>query len=286
MSPRTFALTVGLPIVGAVVLILALVASPADQRVQVAGGALVAAVAGLSVASVGVFGGVLVPGLLLIGIDTAIVAPLSLMLQVLIIPLAAASHYSQGNVSHRVTRPLIAGGLLGALGGVAFVSFLRPDLVARLIALVIIGVGLLVLATMRFRGLGQERGDDVPTGRVAGIGFVAGFPTAISGAGWGPVGVTLLILSRFETRIAVGSSTFGRIFIALASVGFYILLGKGSALQNVVNHWWLLPALWAGAILAILPGSMIIGRIGRTRGTIAVTILSISLAIPTLIFGR
>jgi len=83
-SWRAFTL---LPIVaGTVALLLVATAPPAD-RAMLFGAAIVAAVAGLSATSVGVFGAVLVPGLLLLGVPPAVAAPLSLLVQVVVIPL-------------------------------------------------------------------------------------------------------------------------------------------------------------------------------------------------------
>lgn len=286
MTPRAFTLSVGLPVLCAAVIAASLLVAPASDRGRLVLETFVAMLAGASVSSVGVFGGVLVPGLLLAGADPLYVPPLSLMLQVLVIPLGAASHYRLGNVSQSIALPLVVGGTIGAAIGVFFVATIPAALVARLIAGVIVSVGVMVLLTLRLRGLGHVRdARDVPTGRVGLIGSLAGFPTAISGAGWGPVGMTLLILSRIDPRQAVGSSTFGRLFIALFSVAFYVLFGKSAALQSIASHWWLIPALWAGAIVAIVPGAFVVTRLGRARATLLVTGISILLSLPTLIGG-
>ena len=60
---------------------------------------LVAMAAGLPSTAIGVYGGVLVPGLLLLGVDARFAAAASLFLQVLVIPLGAGAHYRMGNVS-------------------------------------------------------------------------------------------------------------------------------------------------------------------------------------------
>ena len=61
---------------------------------------------------------------------------------------------------------------------------LPKDVIARLVAAMIVFVGIIVLATLRFSGLGQVRSDnDIPNGRVGGIGLLAGFSSGISGAG-------------------------------------------------------------------------------------------------------
>jgi len=141
-----------------------------------------------------------------------------------------------------------------------------------------------VLITLRWGGLGTIRPPgDVPAVRVGGIGLVAGFSSGISGAGWGPIGVKLLILSRLEPRMAIGSSLFGRVFMAAAAVLGYLL--SATAFAGVRPDYWLLIPLFAGSVAAMVPGAAVLSRLGREKATVAITLLSISLALPTLIWG-
>jgi hypothetical protein len=175
--------------------------------------------------------------------------------------------------------------MAGAFVGPFFAAALPKDVIARLVAAMIVIVGAIVLLTLRLNGLGQVRNEnDVPTARVGGIGLFAGFASGISGAGWGPIGVKLLILSRIDPRRAIGSSLFARIFMAAAAVIGYVT--AQTAFQNVVPNWWLIVPLFAGSIAPMLPGAMLVSRLGRERATIAITLLSISLALPTLVFGH
>jgi uncharacterized membrane protein YfcA len=274
-----------LPVVALIVVIATIAVAPANERGPIFFGTLVAVAAGLSSTSIGVYGGVLVPGLLLLGIDARFAAAVSLFLQVLVIPLAAGSHYRLGNFSRNVAVPLLIGGVIGAFVGPFFASLVPKDVIARLVAAMIVLVGVIVLATLRFAGLGKVRDEsDVPTGRVAGIGLTAGFSSGISGAGWGPIGVKLLILARIDPRQAIGSSLFARIFMAAAAVVGYVL--AATAFQNVTPNWWIVVPLFVGSIAPMIPGAMLVSRLGRERATVAITLLSIALALPTLIWGH
>jgi uncharacterized membrane protein YfcA len=284
VGPRTFLAAVGLPLVCLVLVVVTLILAPPEERLLVVLGTLVALAAGLSSTAIGVYGGVLVPGLLLLGVDARFAAAASLFLQLLVIPLGAGAHYRMGNVSRSVALPLIVGGMIGAFIGPFFAAALPKDVIARLVAAMIVLVGAIVLATLRWGGLGAVREpDDLPTGRVGGIGLAAGFSSGISGAGWGPIGVKLLILARIDPRQAIGSSLMGRVFMAAAAVVAYIL--SASAFKDVQPNYWLLVPLFAGSVAAMIPGAMLVSRLGRERATIAITLLSISLAVPTLIWG-
>ncbi len=214
-----FLVTRVMPVACLLVILATILVAPADERSTIILGTLVAMAAGLASTSIGVYGGVLVPGLLLLGVDPRFAAAASLFLQVLVIPIGAGAHYRLGNVTRSIALPLIIGGVIGAFLGPFFASALPKDVIARLVSALIVGVGVVVLATLHWGGLGNVRPPgDVPTARVGGIGLVAGFSSGISGAGWGPIGVKLLILSRLEPRMAIGSSLFGRVFMAAAAV--------------------------------------------------------------------
>ncbi|MBA2254891.1 MAG: sulfite exporter TauE/SafE family protein, partial [Chloroflexi bacterium] len=244
---------------------------------------LVAVVAGLSATTIGVFGGILVPGLLLLDVDPRFAAPLSLLLQVLVIPIGATSHYRLGNVKRSITVPLLIGGVIGAGGGALFASSVPGDLVARIVSFVIVAVGLIVLLSLRtgYAG-GSVAREEVHPGQIGGIGLTAGFASGISGAGWGPIGVKLLILSRIEPRHAIGSSLVGRVFMALTAVITYAL--TAAAISGVRAEWELVVPLLAGSVAAMVPGAYVVSRIGRGRASAIVALLSIGLALPTLLW--
>ncbi len=274
-----------LPLIAAVAIVATLVLAPSAERPTVFWATIVALAAGLSSTAIGVYGGVLVPGLLLLGVDARFAAALSLFLQVLVIPIGAGTHYRMGNFSRRVALPLIIGGMIGSFIGPFFAATLPKDAIARVVAGMIVFVGIVVLATLHLGGLGGVRAEnDVPRVRVTGIGGVAGFASGISGAGWGPIGVKLLILSRIEPRHAIGSSLFARVFMAASAVVAYTI--SATAFRGVNPDWWLVVPLFAGSIAPMIPGAFVVTRLGRERATIAVTLLSISLALPTLVWGH
>ena len=285
MSVRTIRIGIGLPVICVILIAGTLAAAPVSERPVIVLASLVALAAGLSSTAIGVYGGVLVPGLLLLGVDARFAAALSLFLQVLVIPLAAGSHYRLGNFSRSVFVPLVIGGVIGAFIGPFFAALLPKDVIARFVAGLIVIVGAIVLATLHWGGLGRVREEgDVPRARVTGIGLSAGFASGISGAGWGPLGVKMLILSRIDPKQAIGSSLFARVFMAAAAVVGY--LTAQSAFQSVQPDFWLILPLFAASIAPMIPGALVVSRLGRERATVAITLLSITLAAPTLIFGH
>jgi uncharacterized membrane protein YfcA len=190
-----------------------------------------------------------------------------------------------GNFSRGVALPLLIGGVIGAFIGPFFAALLPKEWIVRFVAAMIVFVGVVVLATLRLSGLGKVRAaNDTPHAQVGGIGLVAGFSSGVSGAGWGPIGVKLLILSRIDPAQAIGSSLFARIFMAAAAVVGFIT--AQSAFHNVEPNWWIVVPLLAGSIAPMIPGALLVSRLGRERATIGITLLSIALALPSLIWGH
>jgi uncharacterized membrane protein YfcA len=286
VGPRTFAVS-GLALLASIVVIgIAVAVAPADQRDLVLAATLLAFAAGIALTSVGVYGGILVPGLLLLGVDPRFAAPLSLFLQVLIVPFGAGAHYRLGNVKRGVVVPLVIGGVLGALLGPMLASFFDPDIIRLAVELLIITAAILLLVSLPLKDMQvtRELGDE-PTARIGVIGAASGMASGLSGAGWGPMGVTFLILSRIEPRFAVGSSVFGRIFMAAAAVfsaAMVLLVTPG--LYDAVDPQWIivLPLLMA-SVGAMLPGAVLATRLGRTRMSVLIAATSITLASLALI---
>jgi uncharacterized membrane protein YfcA len=288
VGPRQFAATVVASIGAIAILVLSLLLTPADENSLIVGSWLVGLVAGIALTSVGVYGGVLVPGLLLLGVHPLFAAPLSLFLQVLIVPFGASAHVRLGNVSRPIVVPLVIGGVAGAVLGPVVASFFEPDTIRIAVELLIILSAILLLVSLPLKQMQVSRAPgDEPTARIGAIGTVSGMASGISGAGWGPMGVTLLILSRLEPRIAVGSSVFGRIFMAAAAVlSAVVLLATGSGhFDEVVPRWELVPAILAASLATMLPGAILTSRLGRTRMSVVVAAVSISLAGAALMVG-
>ena len=155
--------------------------------------------------------------------------------------------------------------MIGAFIGPFFAAALPKDVIARLVAAVIVGVGVLVLATLQLGG-GSGRSvppDEVPTARVGGHRPPAGFASGISGAGWGPIGVEDAHPAPDRAAQAIGSSLVGRVFMAAAAVVGFLL--SATALKDVRPDYWMLVLLFAGSVAAMVPGAFLVSRLGREK---------------------
>src|SRR3972149_8340177 len=148
IRPRTLVIGIAVPLVALAVVAVTVFAAPPEETSVIVFSTLVAVAAGLSSTAIGVYGGVLVPGLLLLGVDARFAAAVSLFLQVLVIPLPAGSHYRLRNASRSVALPLLVGGMIGAFVGPFFAAALPKAVIARFVAGMIVFVGAIVLGTM------------------------------------------------------------------------------------------------------------------------------------------
>jgi uncharacterized membrane protein YfcA len=288
VGPRLFAASVLAVIIAVIVVAVTVFLAPAEDRGFILSASLIAVVAGAALTSVGVYGGVLVPGLLLLGVHPLFAAPLSLFLQVLIVPFGASAHVRLGNVSRPLVIPLVIGGVIGAVLGPIVASFFEADVIRLAVEVLIIVSAILLLVSLPLKQMQVSReSGDLPSARIGAIGGASGMASGISGAGWGPMGVTLLILSRIEPRIAVGSSVFGRIFMAAAAViSAAVVMAVTPGLYDEVHpEWVLLPSILAASLAAMLPGAILASRLGRTRMSVLIATISITLASLALIAG-
>jgi uncharacterized membrane protein YfcA len=218
------------PIVGATVAVAWVLAPTTEDRAFALGAVLVAALAGISVSLTGVFGGVLVPGLLLLDMDALV----------------------SSSVPESIIEPAVAA--------------------------IIVGIGIVVL--VRVRPGTHLVTTDPPFGQITAIGGAAGLASGISGAGWGPIGVKLLILSGIEARHAIGSSLVGRGFMALAAIATYI---AATTLTIGEGQWLIAIPLLGAALAGVTPGTILLSRLARRPAIIAVAVVSMALALPTLV---
>jgi hypothetical protein len=72
--------------------------------------------------------------------------------------------------------------------------------------------------------------------------------------------------------------------MAASAVVGYVL--SAAAFKDVRPDPLLLVPMFAGSVAAMVPGAFLVTRLGREKATIGITLLSISLAIPTLLWGH
>jgi hypothetical protein len=150
-------------------------------------------------------------------------------------------------VSWRLVARIGVPGAVGAFAGATVLSSFTGDWLTPAVALVLFGLGaLVVVRSLRGDLRGQTRHPGSLRRRfLAPLGLGAGFLDAVGGGGWGPVATpTLLTAGRLEPRLVIGSVSASELLVTLAaSAGFLVGIG-GEGIQ-------------ASLVLALLLGGVI-----------------------------
>ena len=158
------------------------------------------------------------------------------------------SHWRFGNVSWPLVRRIGVPGAAGAFAGATVLTSLTGDWLKPSVALVLLGLGTVVIVRSVRGDLHGERHDPGHLRRrlLAPLGLGAGFIDAVGGGGWGPVATpTLLAAGRVEPRLVIGSVNAAELLVTVAaSAGFLLgLAGQGIEARLVL-------ALLAGGVVA------------------------------------
>jgi len=188
-------------------------------------------------------GTVLVPVLLLLGLDALEVIPAILFSEMFSGLWAGGLHHGLGNVNlgrhtrdHKIMLMLAGCGAVGSVVAVTVAVNLTERSVETYIAIMVLAVGFLVVVGGRLsRRFGWAQ--------VLGIGALGAFNKGLSGGGYGPIVTGGQILVGVPGRSAVGISCFAEGLVSLAGLVVYVPL-------NGWPEWHLAAPLVVGALLA------------------------------------
>jgi hypothetical protein len=226
-----------------------------------AAGFLVGTIAGMS----GIGGGSLLAPILILlfGVKASIAIGTDLLYSVPMKALAAYAHVRQGTVDRRIVALLAAGGVPGALVGLAAFAFARAHFdEAQLEHVLRHAIGIVILsasaATLILTLIGRKRRPVTvsrPRTTVA-IGALVGFLVALTSIGSGSITLPLLllVLPAVGLRTLIGSEiVFAALMVPVAAAGHV-------AFANV--DWTMALSLTAGALPGAYLGARLCARLG------------------------
>jgi uncharacterized protein len=190
---------------------------------------------------------------------------------------SGVSHWRFGNVSWPLVARIGVPGAVGAFAGATVLSSLSGDWLEAGVAVVLFGLGVLVIVrSVRgdLRG-GANHPSTLRRRLLAPLGLGAGFIDAVGGGGWGPVATpTLLTVGKVEPRLAIGSVSAAELIVSLAaSAGFLFgLSGEGVEAPLVL-------ALLAGGVVAAPFAAYLVRHIDAS--TLGVVVGALLLVINT-----
>ncbi len=225
-------------------------------------------VVGLLVGLSGVGGGSLMMPLLvlLFGVSPLVAVGTDLAYSVPTKILGAVVHARQGTLSRRLVALLCAGGIPGALAGVAGLAFLKAhvslDLVNLILRHVIGGllIGIAITIVVAHFVVGERSGTWMPLRPrapiIVAVAALVGFLVSVTSIGAGSITLTALalVLPRLPLQTLVGSDiAFAAIIVPVAALG-HVSLGSINFPMTASLLAGSLPGVYVGSRLcAVLP---------------------------------
>ncbi len=206
---------------------------------------LIGVVAGLALGVLGsAWGAITVPLLLISGMPPMVTKGTVLSSEVVVSGLGVASHAKLKNIKRELSLALLVG-IAGAIVG----SYLSKGIFAGEFKLIVgiyeIFAGMVLLASKTRKVIDVENNSGL--GWAIFVGLLAGFVKGFLGTGWGPVGVTLLVILGAMPKTVVGSSLLARIAISGSAAAYYVVSGYFTTISTVF--------LIIGGLIGVLIGA-------------------------------
>jgi uncharacterized membrane protein YfcA len=209
--------------------------------------------------------------LLAFGLPPSLVSASVHAAEVAITGVSGVSHSLFGNIQWRLLRALAIPGVLGGVLGAFLLSRLHWGWLRPLVALYLLGLGVVLLR----RAWRRKQGEASARGLVP-LGLVAGFMDAVTGGGWGSLTTSTLVAQHHEPRFAIGTAHAAKFFVSLAiSLVFLATIG--------FHHAQIVFGLMTGGVLAAPLGAWAVKRIQPRPLMLGVGLLVVGLAARTLL---
>jgi uncharacterized protein len=153
------------------------------------------------------------------------------------------SHWQLGNVNKKLTKALAIPAIFGAVVGAVALTYVGEryaKMTKPFIALYTMYLGIRIL-TNAFKSK-ERKGVQKKSTNITALGLVGGFIDSFGGGGWGPLVTGTFIKNGHTPRYVVGSSTFAKFILTVASaITFIFTIG--------IQHWNIVAGLLIGGII-------------------------------------
>jgi uncharacterized membrane protein YfcA len=185
------------------------------------------------------------------------------------------SHWQLGNINKKLTRalaiPAVIGAVTGALAliyvGERYAKMTKPFIAAYTMYL---GITILKNAFKKKSISGK-----IKTTNITALGLTGGFIDSFGGGGWGPLVTGTFIKNGHTPRYVIGSSTFAKFILTVASA---ITFG----LQLGIQHWNIVAGLLIGGIITAPFSAMLTSKLPTKKMFVAVGIVVIIMSLITI----
>jgi len=185
------------------------------------------------------------------------------------------SHWQLGNINKKLVKSLAIPAIIGAIIGALLLSYVGEryaQITKPFIAFYTMYLGIRILQNAFKK---KETGAKKKVINITALGLIGGFIDSFGGGGWGPLVTGTFIKNGHTPRYVIGSSTFAKCILTIASaVTFIFTIG--------IHHWNIVAGLLIGGIVTAPFSAMLTSKLPTKKMFIAVGIVVIFCSLITI----
>ncbi len=186
----------------------------------------------------------------------------------------AISHYKYGNVNKKLVKLLAIPAIIGAIiGAIALMQagHHSPKFIKPVLALYTMYLGVKILRNAFDKKKNKKKKVNIPI-----LAFIGGFIDSFGGGGWGPLVTGTFIKNGRTPRYVIGSSSFAKFILTLASAFTFIFAGGFS-------YWNIVAGLLIGGVITAPFSAMLTTRLPVKKMFYIVGIVVIMCSLITVV---
>ena len=185
------------------------------------------------------------------------------------------SHWQLGNINKKLAKALAIPAIVGAIAGALLLSYVGEryaKMTKPFIALYTMYLGIRILQNAFTKRDSNSKKKNV---NITALGLIGGFIDSVGGGGWGPLVTGTFIKNGHTPRYVIGSSTFAKCILTVASaITFIFTIG--------IHHWNIVAGLLIGGIVTAPFSAMLTSKLPTKKMFIAVGIVVIFCSLITI----
>jgi uncharacterized membrane protein YfcA len=185
------------------------------------------------------------------------------------------SHWQLGNINKKLVKSLAIPAIIGAVTGALLLSYVGErysKMTKPFIAFYTMYLGIKILQNAFKTKEGSQQKKKV---NITRLGLIGGFIDSFGGGGWGPLVTGTFIKNGHTPRYVIGSSTFAKCILTVASaITFIFTIG--------IQHWNIVAGLLIGGIVTAPFSAMLTSKLPTKKMFIAVGIVVIFCSLITI----
>ncbi|MCW3091012.1 MAG: transporter permease [Ferruginibacter sp.] len=185
------------------------------------------------------------------------------------------SHWQLGNINKKLAKALAIPAVIGAVTGALLLSYVGEryaKITKPFIAVYTIYLGIKILQNaFKKREINQQK----KKSNITALGLIGGFIDSFGGGGWGPLVTGTFIKNGHTPRFVIGSSTFAKCILTVASaITFIFTIG--------IQHWNVVAGLLIGGIITAPFSAMLTAKLPTKKMFVAVGVVVIFCGLVTI----